>query len=592
MRWAWTQLQISQALAAVSEIESAAPAKRQRRGENKGSSQTSSVRDDTSFETESTGTSSLAHQIPPGPAPACPNPEIDLPELQLLPFLDDCLETLPFDFIPPDNGLLGADFHEHSFEALTGPFDCSSNRWGCSEEATSQAPLEVQSNVSSIAELPPLNVMSHTSISISGSAETDSERDWTRRPKRRRISSDWSRRQSSSLSPFSIDQSMIARSNDQIISTSLLQIYHDVLEHNLSCWLNEVTCPFGTNRRDLDRANTLVEWGSSWTNRILRRTMKLDRVSQSTKLIQLTKQQDSATARALHLSIMAFATQWAQGSRRQKERYSSLADVIEDDGSDEIVNGFAEEFDRHMQRNVWEQAQQALQEVADVESYRVVCAEMIFGLTQKPLTRDDEPVVSDSFEAPEESFDANLMADEITCIIERGGPPIHLERAARKMHALKYRYEAERKGLIGRRGNSRKAKLHSSMSNEDRGTIDLLYWLTVMFDTVSSVMSERPVVVSDANSQHDGARQSLDDGQWDVPSFIQDSLDKPSFRAHWPCSYEAAAEAVTRSAPVKVLMFRHVAYLQSILRRGEKGERVEEIVEKSASVYRYWNMTQ
>lgn len=592
MRWAWTQLQVSQALAVASESVSVAPSKRQRRGQNKESCQTPSIRDDASFETESTGTSGFTHQLPSCPAPACPNAEIDLQELQLMPFLDDCLEALPFNFIPPGNGLLGADFHDPSFEDVTGPFDCSSNQWGSSEKATSQAPLELQSDISSIAELPPLNVANHTSASTSGSAEADGERDWTRRPKRRRISSDWSLRPSSSLSPFSVDQSMIARSNDQLISTSLLQIYHDVLEHNLSCWLSEVTCPFRTSQKDLDKANTLVEWGSSWTNRILRRTMNLDRVSQSTKLIQLTRQQDSAIARALHLSIMAFATQWAQGSRRQKERYPSLSDGIKDDGSDEISNGFAEEFDRHMQRNVWEQAQQALQEVAEVESYRLVCAEMIFGLTQKPLAHDDESIASDSFGASEGTFDADLMADDIASIIEGGGPPIHMERAARKMHALKYRYEAERKGLIGRRGNSRKAKLLSSMSDEDRGTIGLLYWLTVMFDTVSAAMSERPVVVSDTNSQHDDARQSPDDGQWDVPSFIQDSLDKPSFRAHWPCSYEAAAEAVTKSAPVKVLMFRHVAYLQSILRRGERGDKVEEIVEKSASVYRYWNMTQ
>lgn len=110
----------------------------------------------------------------------------------------------------------------------------------------------------------------------------------------------------------------------------------------------------------------------------------------------------------------------------------------------------------------------------------------------------------------------------------------------------------------------------------------------VDFLAQSTTMSERPLIVVDANSQHDDARGDTD---WNVPLFIQDSLEKPRQNVHWPCSYEEAAEAVTRSAPVKVLMFRHVAYLQNLLRQGESGEKVEEFIERSARVYRYWNTT-
>ncbi|KAJ4167565.1 hypothetical protein NW754_011384 [Fusarium falciforme] len=106
-------------------------------------------------------------------------------------------------------------------------------------------------------------------------------------------------------------------------------------------------------------------------------------------------------------------------------------------------------------------------------------------------------------------------------------------------------------------------------------------------------MNERPVVVSDAESQHDDARQHPEgpDGQWNVPLFIQDSLEQPYRMVHWPCTYEAAAEAVTKSAPVKVLLYRHVSYLQNILRKGGRGEKVEQIIRNSISVFRYWNLT-
>jgi hypothetical protein len=301
----------------------------------------------------------------------------------------------------------------------------------------------------------------------------------------------------------------------------------------------------------------------------------------------VAKHREAAVAKAYHLSIMAFATQYAQGSRRQKERYPSLAEVNENP-LNEYMDELTEEFDRHLQRNLWDQARKALDDVADVESFRVVSAEMIFGLTQKPLSQEDTTNDWTSSVPLGGSFDADALSEEITDIIENDGPPIYMERAARKMHVLKYRYDAERRGITKTRKNKRPITL-SLMSTEDQSTISLLYWLSVMFDTVSSSMTERPVVVVDANSQHDDATGDRD---WNVPLFIQDSLEKPRLIVHWPCSYEEAAEAIARSAPVKVLMFRHVHYLQNVLRQGESAEKVEEVIERSVRVYRYWNMTQ
>ncbi|KAM0548402.1 hypothetical protein ACHAPJ_009886 [Fusarium lateritium] len=594
MNWAWTQIQVSYALAAAARgdggIECIVPTKRQGTEKSHESPTTTLVPDDISLDAESTATSYFSQPLPP--IPVFSDMDTGLPDLDLPSFLDDSLETLPFSFMPQENDVLDVDFHGLAFEDLSAPSDCLNDPWDLSKEAVSQIPSDLQFDIFSFSQLPAISPAEpEQSLALSSSPSgTNSDKDWERRTKRRRVSTAWSDTQSSSLSSFSVDQSMIKRSNNQLISTSLLQIYHDVLEHNLSCWLVEATCPFGTSQKDLNKAGTIAEWGSSWTNRILRRTLNLDRVAQSTQLIHISKQEDTATAKALHLSIMAFATQWAQGSRRQKERYPSLADIAEHNPLEECLDEFTEEFDRNLQRNIWDQARRALNEVADVESYRAVCAEMIFGLTQKPLAREDSTAHNDSCssESSDDSYDADLVADEIAGIIENDGPPIFMERAARKMHALKYRYDAERKGIIGGRSKNKRAKMVSLMSNEDRGTISLLYWLTIMFDTISSSMTERPLVVADANSQHDDARG---DPEWNVPLFIQDSLEKPSLMVHWPCSYEEAAEAVTKSAPVKVLLFRHVAYLQNILRHGEKGEKVEQIIERSASVYRYWNMT-
>ncbi|GKU00290.1 transcription factor [Fusarium langsethiae] len=420
-------------------------------------------------------------------------------------------------------------------------------------------------------------------------------RDESTRIKRRRTSSTWTGRRTNSLSPFSADQTMMTNSNNQFISTNLLQIYHDVLEHNLSCWLTEVTCPYRAPGYITGGSYAPTEWGSSWSNRIYRRTINLDHAISTSKLTRLTHSENQASAKALQLAIMAFATQWAQGSRRQRQSFPA-----DDETPEDILDDITEEFDRNIQRNIWEQAKRALQDVADVESYRVATAELIFGLTQKPWTHDEVPDRTtrnpNPLSTPRPEVDMKSLNAELGDIISRDGLPVFIERAARKMHALKFRFDSGRRGVTGPLTSPKNSDALSMMNPEDRGTVGLLYWLAVMLDTVSSSMSERPVVVADADSQHDDADDDLDattNGRWNVPLFIQDSLEQPHMyhAVHWPCSYESAAEAVTKSAPVKVLLFRHVSYLQNILRRGGRGEKIEETIANTTSLYRYWNMT-
>lgn len=394
----------------------------------------------------------------------------------------------------------------------------------------------------------------------------------------------------SSLSPFSADQQMITASNYQLTSANLLQIYHDVLEHNLSCWLTEITCPYQQGLQN--SAQIVPEWGSSWSNRIYERTIKLDRVAQSCKLLQLTRSEDQAASKALHLAIMAFATQWAQGSHRHREKYTTRSHDHCEDGT---ANGMANEFDRILQQHFWDQAQRTLQQVADLESYRVACAELIFGLTQKPWNPDNKSP-GHNMEAKGARFATDSALSQVRDIIRKEGPPIYMESAARKMHVLKYRCDAFEKGL-GKRCGNREKNTHgiTAMSPEDRATIGLLYWMAIMFDTVSSSMNERPVVVLDEDCQHKAQKQSpqatkMNESRWNVDLFVQGSLEE-THQIHWPCSYEAAAEDVIKSAPVKVLLFRHLSYLQNAVRKSVHENHIEGIIRNTTSLYRYWSKT-
>lgn len=403
-----------------------------------------------------------------------------------------------------------------------------------------------------------------------------------------------------SVSPFALAETMASRSNNQFISSGLLKIYHDVLENNLTCWLTEATCPY----KSIDEAKageiTLVskqEWGPEWSNRIYGRTIELDRVALANRMISVSHNEDQAASRAFNLAIMAFAAQWAQGSKRQRETYESHRDSSFD------PTGTAE-FDRKMQRQLWEEAKAALQEVSDVESFKVAAAEIIFALTQKPLTAEPEHTGLFS-NIDGDDLKSRIMA-KLAALISAEGPPVYMERAARKMHALKARFDSscQKCGSTTHRSGKKSTCKGTLITSENRATIDLLYWLAVMFDTISSSMNDRPVVVSDEESRHapyfghlPKHEQQFETepgavpGRWSVELFIQDSVREPKRIPVWPCSYEEAADAVIKSAPIKVLLFRQISYLQGVIRKGLQGKLVEDQVTTAISVFHYWELT-
>ena len=401
-----------------------------------------------------------------------------------------------------------------------------------------------------------------------------------------------------SLSPFGITNSVASASNRTLISESLLRIYHDVLENNLCCWVAEDTCPYKVEdrTRQLTRLSYMpgeaaengLEWGQIWSNRMYRRVKKLDRVARSSGLIRMTRSESSAASKALDLTIMAFATQWSQGSRRKEQfggnSFGGGGGGGSNDEDDDGVFG-DDHFEQILQQSIWEQAKKALNEVAELECFRVIYAELVFGLIQKPWACYDHPDPDEINGGDGDQFGSirGWVLPQLLDILREGGPPLVLERAARKIHALKSRLEL-------REMRSHNETLES-FSTDDRRTVGLLYWLAVMFDTVSSAMNERPVVVSDDECRHDDQSYELvPSRRWELDLYAQEHSKNPS-PLHWPCPFESATLALSRSAAVKVLFWRYVSYLQSSLRKRESPEAVEETIAAALSVYQYWNKT-
>ncbi|KAI0487270.1 hypothetical protein F4859DRAFT_249485 [Xylaria cf. heliscus] len=423
----------------------------------------------------------------------------------------------------------------------------------------------------------------------------------------RRRSDNWSERLAASISPNYINEGPVASVNNHLITESLLRIYHDVLENNLACWLAEETCPYKMQPRRpqlhpyLDAsvpmsvdASVTPEWDPVRPNSMYRRVKQLDRVAQSTGLIQLTYAENQATSKALNLVIMAFAAQWSQGRRRREKMFSTSPGTLDPAGSDDMAEEFGDEFEQSFQHSLWEQAKKALQDVAGLESYRTVYAELVFGLIQKPWATSEYPRTK----LPRFSENSNIK-DKIIEIISQDGPPVYTERAGRKMQALKFHFEANETGSLRSNyafSSRRQQDAVSKMTPEERSTIGLLYWLAVMFDTVSSSMNERPVALADEDCQHDGTYSSSattdqpSNYRWNLELYAQDDPTNPSTLS-WPCPYDSAIKAVTKSAAVKVLLFRYVSYLQNTLRKQERGHIIEEIIQNTTQIYRYWNIT-
>lgn len=381
------------------------------------------------------------------------------------------------------------------------------------------------------------------------------------------------------------------------MTRNLIRIYHDSMENALSCWLTEHNCPYSSSIVDVLPHRERREWGPSWSNRMCIRVCRLDRASSSIRGRALSAAEDRAAARALHLAIMAFASQWTQHAQK---------------GADLSVPAPIAYDERSIRERVWNEARHALEHSTGIPSFRIAFANIIFSLTQSPLD-DGEDVRLDQ-------------------LLESDRAPIFLENANRQLFTFRHKLARLKRGIPPSVRESRRGSLQSTMTdildtpkasdssqvdsilanNEHRNTLGLLFWLGVMFDTLSAAMYQRPLVVSDEDSQIASAPTStlsaedhIDLDSWNPPQnsrkqdvwgdfFLRSPAERPEsteVRPRWPCSYETAASILSEGTPVKVLLYRRVTQLQNLIYRGASAARLEEVIQKTLLVYQHWNCT-
>ncbi|KAL2002492.1 hypothetical protein VTN02DRAFT_6667 [Thermoascus thermophilus] len=463
------------------------------------------------------------------------------------------------------------------------------------------------------------------------------------------------------------------------MTQNLLQIYHDSMENALSCWLTERTCPYSSVLHQKIRGGSMTrpassmeaEWGPNWSNRICTRVCRLDRAYATIRGRNLTATEERAVSRALHITIMAFATQWAQASDRRRIRDAGGGGSSSSSSSPPTgMNGIPSpstnnEPERSVQETLWNQAFHALNDAAGIESFRVVFAHIIFSLTQRPLNVAQHLEIMNArrgraCHCPRDPAgldpagcrrcgDGAAGLAELHELFDSDKAPLFLETAVRQMFAYRHKLRRLQRQMAAKRdGCSSMSPLPPSpppqagrepaeprvslLNQNDYETFHLLFWLGVMFDTLSAAMYQRPLVVSDedsaitsavpAEASHPNYLQAdaIDLDGWNLASNMSQSSRTPREQdlwgdlflllsnsrgvpggqqqpwlsckiPRWPCAYSEAAEALIDAAPIKVLLFRRVTRLQTLVYRGAGPDQIEEAVEDTLRVYEHWNRT-
>jgi hypothetical protein len=190
----------------------------------------------------------------------------------------------------------------------------------------------------------------------------------------------------------------------------------------------------------------------------------------------LSKNDQTQASNVLNLVVMAFAAQWAQTAY---ENHDDLSAQLPEHGI----------FGRNMQQALWHKANVALSQAVCNPSFKVIFAGIIFSLTQRSM--DSAEVLSN----PSTCRQSDLAS--LRKILDLDGGPIFLDVAVRKLHDHQRRLkDAER----SRSGGPLALQTSPTLREQDKQTFGLLFWLAIMFDTISAAMNRRSFALSDGET--------------------------------------------------------------------------------------------
>lgn len=403
----------------------------------------------------------------------------------------------------------------------------------------------------------------------------------------------------------SVTSDIVVSTNNAVLADTLLKVYHNTFEKALSCWATERTFPHDKDNGVARVDDVRPEW-----NQIYHRVFRLDRLAANIRGRQLTFTEDRAVAQALNLAILAFAKQGTEPNDRNSASYpfDGALSVAES-----VNNGVRKQseprFDHSLPLTAWTDARNALYAAREIESFRLVLAQFVFSLIQKPVgegamkpgIETEPPVWIHGDESANSNVDEDMdecgdLLSRLNIAIDAEGPPTHLEHGLRLIHSLRSRMIMHIDMPTGISHAKKKYRPSTGQFEEaDRTTVNLLFWLGIMFDTLSSAMRRRPLVVSDEDSDiyPESQSEAMDGpvGLWDSYLFARQQKRLQGAQIRWPCSFDQAAAILCDAAPVKVLLFRKITRIQTLLARNARASKIDDSIKAALEVHAHWEMT-
>lgn len=440
------------------------------------------------------------------------------------------------------------------------------------------------------------------------------------------------------------DQLSLA-TNKSMIAGSLIKIYSDSFEHLLSCWVEKYTCPYYVSsyapkqilrHQDFDTYKPQLRFHEL----VCGLDSKLGPLAGS-----FNGAESLNSKRALQKAIMAFASQWSarnqsngreqsmrQGSAGGNSEYGlpshDMFDADEDSSS----------FDRILQQSLWHEAQKTVMATSQTASFCAIFAHLVFAFTQPPMaasansntrsSRLDTYTNNRHFSADAtsstQSSSAPIAGDEFKHVPEVKGaekPPIFLEVALRHLNAwrrtvsrLEMQAVDDQSQTSPLGSNARSLASRSTVTKKDVDDFSLVFWFGIMCDTTSAAITNRPVIISDEDcvappsllDQFDETKGQYDTGSmtentdapedgsiWRLEHF-QQGMFGPSNNNNnirWPCSLADAATVLRDGTQIKVLLYRRVTVLQSLVYRRVSTATIEKAIHESLQVQQSFDAT-
>ncbi|KAE8137303.1 hypothetical protein BDV38DRAFT_283141 [Aspergillus pseudotamarii] len=447
--------------------------------------------------------------------------------------------------------------------------------------------------------------------------------------------------------PFNpLQESISQGTNKSLISANLLRIYYDSIENALSCWVTESNCPYQKLKR---REHELVHPGLNQKTKVGRgfsiyaRVCQLDEAFVPFHSPSMTKADSLKATKALYAAVLAFASQWSHVRNTNSlfdDANSALGLSL---ATSTTFDGFAAPFEALVQQSVWHECRNSLLACDDSDSFKVIFARMIFSMTQQPPAVGDREKMLESqiwsqHLAPDRcrvqfpSRAANLRTTDlhspsfnpgdmsglearslaqINAVKDWDSRPTYLETALRYLASWRRRIAAQGSSQTYTRSSAQSAQMSRAIVLQ---SFDLLFWLGVMCDTTSSALTQRPLVIAEHDCelpkittsqalpvyQTAYAHMSTTYGVGDTNrtgttpelwgTYLLSSPRLSGDKARWPCSADEAFAILQEAIPVKVLLWRRVARLQT-LTNARTGERdIEGVISATLSVYQHWTV--